>query len=155
MLTYITGDASRPVGKGNKVIPHCCNDLGRWGSGFVVAVSKKWKEPESEYRFLKSYELGDVQFVKVEEDIVVANIIGQHGIKSINNVAPIRYDAIRIGLQKVCEYALKNNASVHMPKIGSDRAGGNWDRIEKIIKEELVDKNIDIYVYIFKTQELI
>jgi O-acetyl-ADP-ribose deacetylase (regulator of RNase III) len=155
MLVYITGDATRPAERGNKVIPHICNDLGKWGKGFVLAISKRWSGPEMMYRSSKPYTLGDVQFVKAEEDITVANIIGQHDIRVIDDIPPIRYDAVREGLRKVCEYALKNNASIHMPKIGCGLAGGSWDIIKDIIQQELVDKDVDVYVYIVKIQKII
>ncbi|MEV6001124.1 Appr-1-p processing protein, partial [Streptomyces griseomycini] len=28
--------------KGVKVIAHVCNDIGGWGKGFVLAVSRRW-----------------------------------------------------------------------------------------------------------------
>ena len=49
-IKYITGDATQPVGEGNKIIVHVCNDVGGWGRGFVMALSKRWKEPEMKYR---------------------------------------------------------------------------------------------------------
>ncbi len=49
-LRIIKGDATCPQAKGPKVIAHVCNDLGGWGKGFVLAVSKRWAEPERAYR---------------------------------------------------------------------------------------------------------
>lgn len=49
-LHFLKGDATQPQAKGNKIITHVCNDLGGWGKGFVVAISKRWPEPEIEYR---------------------------------------------------------------------------------------------------------
>ncbi|WP_306766628.1 hypothetical protein [Tenacibaculum sp. M341] len=49
-IKYIKGDATSPQAKGVKIIAHICNDLGGWGKGFVLAVSKRWKEPEISYR---------------------------------------------------------------------------------------------------------
>jgi hypothetical protein len=34
-----------------------------------------------------------------------------------------------------------------MPKIGSGLAGGDWNKIERIIIEELVDKGVKVFVY--------
>ncbi|GAL87250.1 hypothetical protein NEMVEDRAFT_v1g223552 [Sporocytophaga myxococcoides] len=47
-IEYTKGDATRPVGSGNKIIVHVCN--GGWGKGFVMSISKRWKLPETEYR---------------------------------------------------------------------------------------------------------
>ncbi len=49
-ITYIKGDATCPQGKGAKLIAHIGNDLGGWGKGFVVAISRRWPEPEKAYR---------------------------------------------------------------------------------------------------------
>ena len=49
-INYLVGDATRPVGEGVKLIIHCCNDIGAWGAGFVVALSKRWEGPEKCYR---------------------------------------------------------------------------------------------------------
>lgn len=72
-VNYIIGDATNPVTIGNKIIVHVCNDIGGWGKGFVIAISKRWKQPEQQYReWFKSIEnfgLGQVQFVQVEEEL--------------------------------------------------------------------------------------
>ncbi|MFN8888392.1 MAG: hypothetical protein ACK5WF_13105, partial [Cyclobacteriaceae bacterium] len=119
-IKYLKGDATQPVGNSNRIIVHVCNDIGGWGKGFVVAVSKRWKEPEIQFRnWAKSgekFELGEVQFVQVEPTLWVANLIGQHDIKrkGQDGVPPVRYDAIRAGISKVSIFAREINAAVHM-----------------------------------------
>jgi O-acetyl-ADP-ribose deacetylase (regulator of RNase III) len=49
-VTYVIGDATAPGGPGPGVIAHVCNDSGGWGKGFVLAVSRRWPEPEAAYR---------------------------------------------------------------------------------------------------------
>lgn len=119
-----------------------------------MAISKKWKKPEQKYReWFKSKEnfrLGEVQFVNVESDLSIANMIGQHKIKSTNGQIPIRYDAVRNCLEKVALFVNENNCSIHMPRIGCGLAGGKWNEIEFIIKEELINRNIKVTVYDFE-----
>lgn len=153
-IQYTKGDATSPRSEDNKVIVHICNDIGGWGKGFVMAISKRWKKPENQYReWFKSkdgFELGKVQFVQVEEDLWVANLIGQHKInKDENGNAPIRYDAIEDGLKEVASFAKENNASVHMPRIGCGLAGGKWEMIEPVILKTLSENNIEVTVYDF------
>ena len=128
LIRYLKGDATQPQINGNKIIAHICNDIGGWGKGFVLALSARWKKPEHDYRewyrLRKDFDLGAVQFVAVESDIWVANMIGQHDIKTKNNVPPIRYEAVRSCLAKVADQAVDLNASVHMPRIGCGLAGG-------------------------------
>lgn len=149
MITYINGNALEPIGDGNKVIIHCNNDIRKWGRGFVVAISKKWKEPELKYKNKQLMKLGTVDFVKVEDDIWIGNMIGQHTIwNDKNGNPPIRYGAIRSCLKKVRDFAIENNATIHAPKFGAGLAGGKWEEIEKIINEELSDLNVIIYEYV-------
>src|SRR5262245_49475582 len=83
-IHYRVGDATRPEGSGARVIAHVCNDVGAWGAGFVLAVSRRWKAPEEAYR--RAFKeggglaLGAVQFVPVEPDLTVANMVAQKGI---------------------------------------------------------------------------
>lgn len=154
-IVYKQGDATQPIAEGNKIIVHICNDIGGWGKGFVVAISKKWPLPEKAFReWYKSqnnFELGQVQFVQVEDDLWVANVIAQHKIrKDENGNPPIRYEAVEVGMQDVLKKAKALNASVHMPRIGCGLAGGKWENIEPILLKNLANKGIKTVVYDFK-----
>ena len=153
-LNYIKGDATAPVGEGNKIIAHVCNDIGGWGRGFVLALSKRWPQPEREfkkwYKSGENFSLGEVIFVQVEENTWVANMVGQRDIKRKHDTAgdpPVRYEAIGKALSKVAVFANEIKASVHMPRIGCGLAGGTWDKMEPIIMQELADKGIPVTVY--------
>jgi O-acetyl-ADP-ribose deacetylase (regulator of RNase III) len=151
-IKYIKGDATAPTGDDNKIIVHICNDIGGWGKGFVLAISKRWQQPEHAYRtWYKSSEnflLGRIQIVPVEANIWVANMIAQHGVsKSQDGNPPIRYEAVEQALSKVAMEAIAKNASVHMPRIGAGLAGGNWETIESIIIKQLSEKGITVTVY--------
>ena len=140
-----------PQAEGNIVIAHICNDIGAWGKGFVLALSKRWKYPEKQYKQWykegEDFALGEVQFVSVEEKIWVANLIGQHNIyRDENGDPPIRYEAVKRGLQIITDFAYEINAKVQMPRIGCGLAGGSWDRIEKLIRQTLLRKNIEVFV---------
>jgi O-acetyl-ADP-ribose deacetylase (regulator of RNase III) len=151
-INYIKGDATAPIGEGNKIIAHVCNDIGGWGRGFVLALSKRWSQPEREfkkwYKSGENYSLGEVIFVQVEENTWVANMIGQHNIiPGKDGTPPVRYEAIGKALSKVAVYANEINASVHMPRIGCGLAGGTWDKVEPMIIQELAAKGIQVTVY--------
>lgn len=151
MITYVIGDATQPMLL-PAIICHVCNDVGSWGRGFVLAISKKWKEPEAEFRGIETAFLGDVQFVPVEPGILVANMIAQHGLRGMGDNPPIRYDAVRTALCKVAIRAM-GKYTVHMPRIGCGLAGGKWREVEAIIKETMPD--IQVYVYdLLKKEEL-
>ncbi|MEU5000098.1 macro domain-containing protein [Streptomyces sp. NPDC021622] len=154
-ITYVRGDATVPFGKGTKLIAHVCNDLGGWGKGFVVAVSRRWPEPETAYRrwhrerAKNDFGLGAAQFVQVGPLLWVANMIGQHGMRTGSKGVPVRYEAIDTALCKLADKAAELDASVHMPRIGCGLAGGKWSRVEPLIAERLTARGIAVTVYDF------
>jgi O-acetyl-ADP-ribose deacetylase (regulator of RNase III) len=155
-LRYIKGDATSPQAKGVKIICHVCNDIGGWGKGFVLAISRRWKQPEAEYRAWHAagkqggFSLGTVQFVQVEPYIWVANMVGQRGIKRGSSGPPIRYEAVATCLQQVAGKAQELGASVHMPRIGCGLAGGEWSKVEPLIEEHLCEVGVAVTVYDFE-----
>ncbi|MFE2021685.1 macro domain-containing protein [Streptomyces sp. NPDC059499] len=152
-ITYVQGDATTPHGKGVKLIVHCCNDLGGWGKGFVLALSRRWPEPEAAYRRWhreragNDFGLGAVQFVQADPYTWVANLVGQRGIRTGSKGVPVRYAAIDAGLEKVAAEARELGASVHMPRIGCGLAGGTWARVEPLVAARLTDRGIAVTVY--------
>lgn len=154
-LRIIKGDATSPQASGPKIIAHICNDLGGWGKGFVVAVSRRWPEPEREYRRWhrdragNDFGLGAVQLVSVRPDTWVANMIGQHGMKQGSAGPPIRYNAVERCLATLAGHAARLGASVHMPRIGCGLAGGKWELIEPIVARTLSEHGIAVTVYDF------
>ncbi|MFI7407844.1 macro domain-containing protein [Streptomyces sp. NPDC049627] len=152
-ITYVRGDATVPSLKGVKVIAHVCNDIGGWGKGFVLAISRRWPEPEKSYRAwhreraTNDFGLGAVQFVQVEPCVWVANMVGQRGIRTGSKGVPVRYEAIDAALERLADKAAELGASVHMPRIGCGLAGGKWSRVEPIITERLVRRGIAVTVY--------
>jgi O-acetyl-ADP-ribose deacetylase (regulator of RNase III) len=157
-IRYTIGDATDPQGDGQKIIAHVCNDEGKWGSGFVVALSKRNPVPENCYRLWHRkavylgtpFELGEVQVVNFGEGVWVANMIAQRGVRhSVDAPRAVRYGALRSALIKLADYSHLGLGvpSVHMPRIGCGLGGGTWDEIEPIIQDTLVSRGIDVTVY--------
>lgn len=148
-IHYITGDATNPLAKGPKIVAHICNDLGGWGKGFVLAISKKWPEPERDYRDWyhrrDGFRLGAVRYVRVRPDIVIANMIAQHGMKTGSNGPPIRYDALDTCLEDLSREATDQGATVHLPRIGTGLAGGRWNKIEQLLLKHFMTKDVFVY----------
>lgn len=149
------------------IIPHVCNNVGAWGAGFVMALSRRWKEPEKMYRQwyrnaksgsvectdseVTAFNLGMTQFVNVSEDIIVANMVAQNDLRRVGSEPPIRYDSLRRCLSEVAHLAKWQSASVHIPDlIGCGLAGGDPKIVLGIIQETLVSQDIDVYIYKFE-----
>ena len=148
----VDGDVTEPIGSGNKIIAHCTNSIFVMGAGVALAIKRKWPKVYSEYKGWRNQkpQLGDVQFVKVTLDIAVANILGQEGIGFKDGVAPVRYGAMDKGFKKIAEIAKKYGASVHLPYlICCGLAGGEWAKIEEMIKKNLCEQNVAVVIYKF------
>ncbi|MFE1438793.1 macro domain-containing protein [Streptomyces sp. NPDC058739] len=152
-ITYVRGDATLPSVKGVKIIAHVCNDIGGWGKGFVLALSRRWSQPEAAYRAwhreraANDFALGAVQLVQVDRYVWVANMVGQRGIRTGSKGVPVRYEAIAMALDRLAAHALELGASVHMPRIGCGLAGGKWSRVEPLIEDRLAARGIPVTVY--------
>lgn len=153
-IQYVTGDATEPQGEGNKIIAHICNDIGLFGAGFAKAVTQKYPRVKEFYLMASKYELGRCQSLYVRRGVWVVNMIAQHGVRSQRNPKPIDYEALRRCLAKIYDtiaapdrLAFSQGASVHMPRVGTGLAGGDWSIIEPIIEEELCAKGVSVTVY--------
>ncbi len=163
-VEYVVGDATEPRGVGHRIVVHVCNDVGGWGAGFVLALSRRWPEPEAAYaRWYAGrhdviradapdppFALGSVQFVPVGGGITVANLIGQRDIvPDADGRPPVRYDAIEVGLTAVASYAGASTppATVHMPRIGSGLAGGRWEEVAAVVDRTLIAAGVATTVY--------
>lgn len=161
-MKFVLGDVSEPVGGGSKIIAHCCNDLGVMQAGVALALAHKWPTVGKEYIYWNEqkilqnddvsvpFQLGEVQIVTVEEQTVVANMIGQHGIEKndVDGPFPIRYLALDQCLEKVCIMAKTHYCSVHVPYLmGCGSAGGKWNVVERMLEKNSVEQGILTLIY--------
>ena len=170
-IRYRKGDATRPssLDVGPRIIIHIVNTQGGWGRGFVVALSKRWSEPEASYRRWHragvegktAFELGQIQVVPVRDEwespLFVINMIAQEGYGPknqdlhqdgvVNSKPPIRYDALDECLGRVAAHigVDQGGCSVHLPKIGCGLGGGKWEEVEPLIQKNL--PTTPVYVY--------
>jgi O-acetyl-ADP-ribose deacetylase (regulator of RNase III) len=155
-IKYVVGDATAPdTTSAPALIVHGCNNVGGWGAGFVLALNRRWAAPQAAYKHWYNkgqahsprFLLGEVQFVPVEDRITVANLISQSNTRWVDNVPPVRYQAIEDGLVKVARRAAATGEHIHMPRLGCGLAGGDWSVVEDIIRRTLTDKGIPVTVY--------
>lgn len=146
MLVYKKGDVT---GAHEDIIAHGCNAQGVMGSGVAKAIRDKWPGAYEAYR--KEYEerglsLGEVIIFQAP-DATIANCITQEFYGKDGKVY-VDYDAVHkcmAALRKYCQD--QNLTTVAMPKIGAGLGGGDWVRIEGLIKYEFEDTGIKISVY--------
>lgn len=134
------------------IISHGCNCVGGYGSGVALAVATRY--PKAKQYYLDKYtnegwELGDVQYVKQWDGRIIANCATQYNYLP-RGECHFSYDAMKEVMNKLLILA-KEGFTIAMPKIGSHLAGGDWDKIEKIINDLSGDTEICVYVLPEKT----
>lgn len=130
------------------VIVHCCNCQNTMGSGIALQIKKKYPAAfEADTNVYEYYrhsgipkqQLGKASFAKVDSDLWIVNLYGQYyygvGEKQID------YEGFYQGLlsakgiiEKIRKENFFDKLNVGFPyKIGSDRAGGDWNIVSAMI----------------------
>jgi O-acetyl-ADP-ribose deacetylase (regulator of RNase III) len=153
-------------------ICHVCNDCGAWGAGFVLALNEHYPQAKKEY--LKWYsggeittvvmplELGITQFVNAAPNVVICNMIAQHGI---GHTRPLRYNALAscmdhvarvMEASKLCRDTksaiidlkkVDHQPEIHAPFFGAGLAGGDWNFIEQLIIDCWSSRDIRVIIH--------
>ncbi len=158
-IKYVKGNLFDVVNhSSNVIIPHVCNNVGKWGAGFVLALSKQWpkelRQNSPEYMYTINWKcqqiplpLCSAQYVRTSDDTVVVNMIAQNGIRHRKNPTPIDYSALEKCMDSIRMRYGNRNYEIHAPKFGSGLAGGDWTVIEKLIEKIWIDGGIPVTIY--------
>jgi len=131
------------------IIPHVCNNVDVFSSGFAMSVSKRYPIVKENFHMLgKKAVLGNVQNIiaienkKYNRKLIISNMIAQNGLISKSNRRPLNYGALCY-----CMYAVKSlieqtkrnidhqEIEIHAPKFGCGLSGGDWKIIEALITD--------------------
>lgn len=151
-IRYLLGDATEPRGTGQRMIAHIVNDkTANWGRGFALAVARKWPDARADFQKWVSIDkgnlsLGHSHLSEASDDVTVFHMVAQKGYGP--SAKPrVRYNALNECLAELAVEASKRHATVHMPRIGTGYAMGNWGLIKELIEDHLVRRGIDVTVY--------
>ncbi len=154
-----------------EVITHGCNCHCTMGAGIAPQMAKafgcdrfKMEAPEYKGSINKlgtiDYELlhfsnWDKKFQRYPDEgdtilhkLYVVNSYTQYsyGANHTDGVArPLDYESLTLCLRKM-NFAFKGK-HIGLPQIGAGLAGGNWNRIQSIIQQELRDCKVTVVIY--------
>ncbi len=151
-INFLRGNALEPNGTGTRIIAQIVNDkTPNWGAGFARAVRNKYPLVQKDFREWaafspENFKLGNIHTSVASDELCIVSMIAQHGYGE--SVKPrIRYAALRDCLHQLKETSLGKGASVHMPRIGTGYAGGNWSYILELVDEILVRNGVAVTIY--------
>ena len=151
-LTVVYGDATEPRKSGSRLIAHIVNDkTPNWGAGFAKHVGTKWSFVQQDFRrwaaeSRSNLHLGNIHITDVSDGLSIIHMVAQRGYGP-SKKPRIRYAALRSCLEQLADIAAHRNATVHMPRIGTGHASGNWGIIKGLINDSVVWKGVDVTIY--------
>ena len=164
-IHFVKGDVTHPsaehVRDRNAIVVHCVDNSGKWGRGGVfTALSSRSPQPASVYELagrMRDLELGQTHYASIDDlqsrdtgKDFVALIVSQS--RDEQGVSGIKLSALEEGLQRIQRFAIKERASVHLPRIGHSTRNFNWYGTERLIQKLLASKGIPTYVYYFSAR---
>lgn len=129
-----------------ELLAHGCNCKGGFGSGIAAGMATLHRKARNAYldkHEEDGWKLGDVQFVASKEKII-ANCATQHNFLP-RGKCHADYNAIKVCMKKVKDYAKLRNLSIAIPKIGAGLAGGDWELIKAILDDVFLDYDCTVY----------
>lgn len=128
---------------------HQVNCRGVMGSGIAKQIKEKYPEVFPPYQALcKQFGgklLGEVQLIPCHDGTLIANLFGQDdwGTDKVQTDMP----ALEECFSKLYIFAAKTGASVGFPRLmGADRGGGDWNKIEALIKMYFESPSMDCLI---------
>lgn len=147
-LKIIEGDLIEMTKNGKfDVIAHGCNCFCTMGGGIARQIREHFPSAwEADEQTIKGdiKKLGNFTAAK-HENCYILNCYTQfhYGSNHIDgSEKPLDYEALTLCMKKI-NFIFKGK-SIGLPKIGAGLAGGDWNKIEEIIKKELKDLNVTI-----------
>jgi len=148
----VNGDATQPRGDGNRIVVQVVNTSGATGFGFGKAMSVKWpasKTALNHWKGQRDFKLGETKLTQLSSNTYVFQIVAQKGVRPKHPGETIlSYVALQKSLEELRGVCFSLNASVHMPMIGAGQAKGDWNIIQGIVYDELVQHQINVTVYV-------
>jgi len=148
MIKYVDGDLLK-MSDDFDVIAQCANCFCTMGSGIAPQIKAKFPEAYTVDLATKKGDiakLGTISYTTGTKPVVV-NLYGMYNFTGRNvGKMDLDYDALRSSLKLMKEKF--SGKTFGLPKIGSLRAGGDWNVIERIIEEEMRGEYVTIVNYV-------
>lgn len=149
-LQYIKNEKIKVLETNKVFILNICNDYGEWNNGFSIALSRKWPQVQVEYNkwYQKNFNflLGETQFIPIDNNTMVTNMLCIHGKRSPFNKTPFQKEMYKECINKILDKFITKDIILEVFKKNYDMEKRDWNIIESVLKEFQNRYNIDIYI---------
>ena len=149
MITYNIGDV---IESPHELIFHGCNAQKKMGKGIAKRIREKY--PYAYQRYMEDQIiLGTNVYAFIgDEDRFICNMIIQQYYGNTPGHCYVSYDAIRTCFKHLNDFCEEVGIkSVAGPKIGTGLGGGDWSKIEEIIKSTM---KVPVHIYELKESKV-
>jgi O-acetyl-ADP-ribose deacetylase (regulator of RNase III) len=148
-MKHIKGDLVEMAKSGDfQVVVHGCNCFNTMGKGIAKQIKETWP---SAYRADCNTDKGSVEklgsiSVAAVGSLSIVNAYTQfnYWIPGGNSSDLFEYEAFEYCIKAISSRFGGKGLKFGFPRIGAGLAGGDWPRIEKIIKDGLADEDVTI-----------
>jgi len=136
------------------VISHGCNCFCNMKSGIAPQMAEAFGcdnfNLESYHHKGDMNKLGciDKGIFEISEDKYITVINSYTQYRYGNDKVHADYNAIRLCFKKINNIYKDSGRTIGLPKIGSGKAKGNWEKIKKIMKEEFTGCDVTVVNYV-------
>lgn len=156
-ITYLKGDLIAEAHKGEfDVIAHGCHCFCSMAEGLARQMRETFNAHllslESPSHKGDINKLGQIEWASrptASGEVVIVNCYTQYIFHPTSK--PFDYDAFTVCLKKM-NHVFKGK-HIGFPKIGTHKAGGDWDVISYLIERELTDCTVSVVEYALTTIE--
>lgn len=145
-LNYIKGDLIKIAKNGEfDVICHGCNCFITMGGGIAKFIKRAFPEAyeaDKKTKYGDASKLGTITVAETD-DVTIINGYIQHDYKGADVL--VEYSAVREVMKEIKRKF--SGKKIGMPLIGCGLAGGNWQVVENIIKDELGNEDVTIVIF--------
>ena len=150
ILSEIDGDATNPTGAGPRIIFHSVAKGLQWSpKGSMGRISTNFgPEPRNQHdSHQHTLRIGTVQFVGVQDSVVIASALCQVKPARGEVVPPFDSAACSRALRTVADRALSDKASVHIASLDPRIPGYDSEHFQKEVEEILIKAGVDVSLY--------
>lgn len=155
MITYLKGNVIAAFMNHSGLQPvmllHGCNCFNCMGGGIAKIIAKKFPKVEEADDHTISGDinkLGNCSIVEVGINKWIMNCYTQYEMYNDkhkkNGTTPFSYLAWENILREI-QKGLHPEVTLYMPKIGAGLAGGDWNKIEALLKSHTANRQVYIY----------
>lgn len=131
-------------------IAHQANCFCTMKSGIAPQIADAWPQVRKVDNLTGKGDkdkLGYFTFANVPEGKVF-NVYGQYHWNRRNAGYGTSYSHLGLGIARVCDFMVDHKIqTLGVPRIGCGLAGGDWRRVEQLIKDAFKNTDIEITVY--------